>query len=257
MDLFNVYSEIKNLVLECGKIITDVDYDNLDIHSKDGINNLVTDYDVTIQEKLKKGLLEIVPEAGFIGEENDCLDNVKNEYVFVVDPIDGTINFTRGLNMSAISVALLHEGKPIIGVCYNPYSLELFEAMRGYGAYLNNKKIHVSDKSLKEGIVLCGCAPYYEDLRSKSLDIISNICMKASDFRRFGSAVIEICNVASGKAELYFELKLMPWDYAAASLILEEAGGVITTIDGSDIQYFEPTSVIVSNGVEDYLNFFK
>ena len=81
--------------------------------------------------------------------------------------------------------------------------------------------------------------------------------LKASDFRRFGSAVIEICNVASGKAELYFELKLMPWDYAAASLILEEAGGVITTIDGNDIQYFEPTSVIVSNGVEDYLNFFK
>lgn len=136
-----------------------------------------------------------------------------------------------------------------------PYSNELYEAKKGYGAFLNGKKIHVSNKTLKEGIVLCGCAPYYNNLREKSIELQNKFATIASDYRRFGSAVIEICSIASGKAELYFELKLMPWDYAAASLILQEAGGTIKTIDGNDIQYFDSTSILASNGIEDYYKY--
>lgn len=254
MDLLE---SIKKIVVECGSIMIGADYNNLGIEEKDGNNNIVTKYDVMIQEMLKTKLLELVPSAIFIGEEGFFSSDVESEYAFIVDPIDGTLNFSRNLALSAISVALLKNDKPYIAVCYNPYINELYYAMSGKGAFLNGNRIHVSDKNLKNGIVSCGCAPYYDDLRKQSLKLVNKFASVASDFRRFGSAVIEICNVACGKVEVYFELKLMPWDYAAASLILTEAGGVITTIEGSSIQYYNPTSVLVSNGVENYLEYIR
>ena len=166
-------------------------------------------------------------------------------------------NMKQVLKMSAISVALLKNDQPIIAVCYNPYLKEIYTAIKGCGAFLNDKKIHVSNKRLKDGILLAGCAPYYNDLRKESLNIQNRLALIASDYRRYGSAVIELCSIASGKAELYFELKLMPWNYAAASLIIQEAGGKITTINGEKIQYSNPTSIIASNMVENYINYIK
>ncbi len=251
-----IYEQMKNLVIEVGNIMLEVDYDKLDINEKQGNHNIVTKYDILIQEKLKKELLNLVPNASFIGEEGDNFD-LNKEYKFIVDPIDGTMNFSRKLNLSAVSVALLQNNEPIVGICYVPYSHELYEARKGFGAYLNGKKIHVSDKKLKDGIAFCGSSPYYDDLREKSVEILTKFCSIASDYRRLGSAVIEICSVASGKAEVYVELKIMPWDYAAASLILKEAGGIVTTIDGNEINYNEPTSIIASNSIEDYLKYLN
>lgn len=253
----SIINDIKKIVFECGEIIKKADYDNLEIKNKEGNNNVVTKYDVLIQEKLKEELLRIIPNAGFIGEENNYQNSNDNEYRFIVDPIDGTTNFSRNIKMSAISVAILKENEVVAGICYNPFVNEMYEAVKGKGAYLNGKEIHVSTKRLKDGIVFCGCSPYYNDLREKSLEIQRKFASVASDFRRFGSAVIEICDIASGKAEVYYELKLMPWDYAAASLILKEAGGIITTIKGEKLQYENPTSVIASNGVENYLEYLN
>lgn len=253
----NLCDEIKKIVKNCGIILLNCNRDDININSKEGNNNIVTNYDLLIQNKLKKELLELLPDAGFIGEEDDIDNDINNEYIFVVDPIDGTTNFARDIKLSSISVALLKNGKPIIGVCYNPYVDELYEAKKDSGAYLNGKQIHVSTKKLKDGIVSCGCAPYYNELREESLKLQNKYATIASDYRRLGSAVIEICNVASGKVELYFEMKLMPWDYAAASLILEEAGGVITTMDGDEIQYLNSSSVMASNGIENYLEEVK
>lgn len=246
--------KIKKIVGECGKIIIEADRSSLDIELKEGNNNIVTKYDKLVQTTLRKKLSNLLPESIFIGEENDenVNDFIKDKYVFIVDPIDGTTNFSRELNLSAISVALLKNNQPIIAVCYNPYMKEMYTAIKGCGAFLNDKRIHVSNKKLKEGILLSGCAPYYNELRKKSLDIQNKLALIASDYRRFGSAVIELCCIASGKAEVYFELKLMPWDYAAASLIIQEAGGKITTIDGEEIQYNNPSSIIASNMAEDY-----
>lgn len=249
-----LYIKIKQIVLECGDIL--ITADNIKISNKEGNNNIVTNYDLLIQNKLKKELLELIPDATFIGEENENT-NTNSEYKFIVDPIDGTTNFSRNLKMSAISVALLKDNEPIIGVCYNPYINELYEAKKGNGAYLNGERILVSNKKLKDGILISGCSPYYDELREESLRIQNIYAKVASDYRRFGSAVIDICNVASGKAEVYFELKIMPWDHAAAGLILNEAGGSISNLDGEKIQYDKPTSIIVSNGVEDYLEYIK
>lgn len=177
------------------------------------------------------------------------------EYTFIVDPIDGTTNFSRNLSLSAISVALLKNAEPYIGVCYNPYTNEMFVAQKGKGAYLNGKSIKVSNKKLQEGIVLTGNAPYYADMREKSLLILKNFAMIAIDFRRFGSAVIELCNIACGRAEVYFELKLQPWDYAAGMLIVEESGGNVTQMNGKKMTFDKPTSILASNNVEDYLKY--
>lgn len=251
--------EMKNIVRECGKIIVDADKDSLEIELKEGNNNIVTKYDKLVQNILKEKLTNLIPDSIFMGEESDDYINdfVVDKYTFIVDPIDGTTNFSRQHNMSAISVALLKNDAPIIAVCYNPYAKEMYTAIKDCGAFLNDKRIHVSNKKLKDGIVLCGCSPYYNELRKESLDIQNKFSLVASDYRRYGSAVIDLCNVASGKAELYFELKLMPWDYAAASLIVQEAGGKITTVNGEKIQYRNPSSIMASNMVENYIKYIE
>lgn len=259
MNNYELLKKIKQIVNNCGKIMLDVQKKYLEVQKKEGNNNIVTFYDKYIQSILKEKLTELIPNSIFFGEEND--DYIRNfekdKYVFIVDPIDGTTNFSRELKMSAISIALLKNEQPILAVCYNPYMQELYTAIKGSGAFLNDERIHVSNKKLQDGILLAGCAPYYNELRKKSLDILNKLSLIASDYRRYGSAVIELCNIASGKAEVYFELKLMSWDYAAASLIIQEAGGKITTISGEKIQYKNPTSIIASNGVEDYIKYLE
>lgn len=259
MNNYELLKKIKQIVNNCGKIMLDVQKKYLEVQKKEGNNNIVTFYDKYIQSILKEKLTELIPNSIFFGEEND--DYIRNfekdKYVFIVDPIDGTTNFSRELKMSAISIALLKNEQPILAVCYNPYMQELYTAIKGSGAFLNDERIHVSNKKLQDGILLAGCAPYYNELRKKSLDILNKLSLIASDYRRYGSAVIELCNIASGKAEVYFELKLMPWDYAAASLIIQEAGGKITTISGEKIQYKNTTSIIASNGAEDYIKYLE
>lgn len=247
--------EIENIVRASAKQIETVKRETIEIENKEGIGNIVTQYDKKIQTELKDGLLKLLPKASFIGEENDYGKILKSGYTFIVDPIDGTTNFSRGLSLSAISVALLKDAEPYIGVCYNPYTDEMFIAQKGQGAYLNGKSIKVSNKKLQEGILLTGNAPYYADIREKSLITLQNLAMIASDFRRFGSAVIELCNIACGRAEVYFELKLQPWDFAAGMLIVEEAGGKVTQMNGEKMTFDKVTSIFASNNKEDYLKY--
>lgn len=247
---------IENIVRMCGNQFLGIEQEELEIERKEGIGNIVTQYDKQIQTELKGKLLEILPEANFIGEENENNTQILGEgYTFIVDPIDGTTNFSRGMSLSAISVGLLKDGVPFMGVCYNPYIDEMFIAQKGKGAYLNMKPIYVSDKKLKEGIVLTGSAFYYMELREQYLKIMNNFAMTATDFRRFGSAVIELCNIACGRAEVYFELKLQPWDYAAAMLIVEEAGGKVSQISGENVRFDKPISILASNNQEDYIKY--
>lgn len=251
-------NKIENLVRKLGKEIVAAKQETLKLENKQGIGNIVTQYDQKVQTVLKKELTKILPEAIFIGEEVDAYSNVLDKgYTFVVDPIDGTTNFSRGLSLSAISVALLKDGQPYIGICYNPYADEMFIAQKGKGAYLNGKVIRVSDKKLNEGIVFSGNAPYYEELRQESMETLVKFAKEAADFRRLGSAVIELCGIACGRAEVYFELRLQPWDYAAGMLIVEEAGGKVTTMEGKEQTFNKPNSILASNNMEDYLKHIK
>lgn len=140
--------KIEKIVRKCRQIILSANEKKMGIESKEGIGNIVTKYDKQIEIILKDKLSEILPESNFIGEEQDLYSEIlDNGYTFIVDPIDGTTNFSRGLSLSAISVGLLKNGEPYIGVCYNPYTNEMFMEQKGKGAYLNNKPIKVSNKN--------------------------------------------------------------------------------------------------------------
>lgn len=251
----NLIYKIEKIVRHCGEIILSRN-DNLDIEYKDGTANIVTRYDKMIQEILKNELLKILPEAIFIGEEEDLHNEISTSgYTYIVDPIDGTMNFSRGLSLSAISVALLKDGIPYIGVCYNPYLDEMFIAQKNMGAYLNNKQIKVSDKNLNEGLLLIGSSPYSKELNKKSIELLYKYSTIATDFRRVGAAVLDLCNIACGRAELYIELKLQPWDYAAGTLIVQEAGGKVTDINREEMKFNKPSSIVASNNKEDYFKY--
>ena len=148
--------------------------------------------------------------------------------------------------MSCVSVAYVEDGRVCFAVIDNPYLDELFWAKRGEGAYCNGTPIHVSKQPLSNGIVLFGTSPYNEELAKRSFEMAYDYFCKALDIRRSGSAALDLCAIAAGRAELYFELLLSPWDYAAGSLIVEEAGGVITTVEGDPISFHHPCSILAS-----------
>ncbi len=244
-----ILEKIVEIVYECGEILCGADRTKTQIDEKSGHANFVTIYDKKVQEKLQKQLLMVLPEAVFIGEEEENHAPVEKGYAFIVDPIDGTTNFIKDYHVSAISVGLIKDGQPYIGVVYNPYLRELFTAIKGKGAFLNQKNIHVSTQPLENGIVLFGTAPYYKELNRTSFDMAYAYFTKALDIRRSGSAAIDLCNIAAGRAELFFELRLSPWDYAAGALIVEEAGGVVTQTDGANITFNEGCSILATNAV--------
>ncbi|MBD5469635.1 MAG: inositol monophosphatase [Lachnospiraceae bacterium] len=241
--------EIVNAVRVCGAIILNADRTKTGIDEKAGHANFVTTYDKKVQSELQTKLLAILPEAVFVGEEEDVHASVKDGYAFIVDPIDGTTNFIKDYHASAISVGLAKDGERYMGVVYNPYLDEVFTAVKGQGAFLNGEPIHVSDQLLENGIVIFGTATYYDEFAKATFDMAYEYFRKALDVRRSGSAALDLCNVAAGRAELFFELRLCPWDYAAGSLIVEEAGGVVTKIDGGEITLNEGCGVLATNAV--------
>ena len=190
---------------------------------------------------------QLLPDANFLGEENGS-DNFKEEYrkrwCFIIDPIDGTTNFINQYWPSVISIALLKDGKPYFAVIYNPYFGELYCAKAGSGAYCNGRKITSSEKPLSESLVAFGTCPYIEDLHKKSFDTAMYYLKRCADVRRSGSAAWDLCCVASGKVALFFEYSLGVWDYAAGLLIVNEAGGKVTDMDGGELKFDKRTSVI-------------
>ncbi len=240
--------EIIEIVHDCGAIMLGATDIRRKIHTKEGKGNFVTEYDSRVQAVLKERLLSLLPEAVFFGEEDDANhEDVSRGYAFIVDPIDGTANFTRGYSMSCVSVALILDGRPILGVVYNPYSQETFVAQKGEGAYLNGKRIRASERSLEHGLILFGTAPYHAELSKKSFEIAYRYFEKGEDLRRSGSAAIDLCTIACGRAEFYFELQLCPWDYAAGALIVEEAGGIVSDLEGNPVT-FDHAQTVVARG---------
>ncbi|MCQ2421922.1 MAG: inositol monophosphatase [Lachnospiraceae bacterium] len=239
--------QIMEVARSCGAIIRDADRSQIGIKDKEGRANFVTAYDCKVQAYAEKALRQILPDAGFLGEEEGSTVDATKEYIFIVDPIDGTTNFIKDYHMSCISIGLLHNGERYLGVVYNPYLEEMFHAVKGEGAFLNGKPIHVSDEPLSNGIVLFGSSPYNAELSKASFELVYEYFQKALDIRRSGSAALDLCAVAAGRAELFFELILSPWDYAAGALIVEEAGGIVTTVSGDPLPTLVKTSIIAKN----------
>ena len=249
-----IEQRICDLVRECGQFIRDADRSQLHIDSKGGRANFVTEYDKKVQERLRTRLLELMPDAHFIGEEGTTQAFSPAGKFFIVDPIDGTTNFIKDYRTSCISVGLVVDGLAEFGVIYNPYMDEMFSAKRGSGAFCNGNRIHVSSEPLENALVIFGTSPYREDLTDKTFNLARAYFKKTMDVRRSGSAALDMCSVAAGRAELFFELSLSPWDYAAGALIVEEAGGLVSDIDGNKLSYEHPCSVVARNKVMQMLS---
>ena len=236
--------KIADVVKECGAIVKNAQIHHVELKNEDR-RNLLTEYDLKVQAILQQKLTEILPEASFFGEEGEH-HYEKSGYCFVCDPIDGTTNFVKGCKFSSISVALLKDGKPVLGVIYNPYLNELFCAEKGKGATLNGEVIQTTKDDLAHSLVTFGTGVM--DL--SEIDGVfeyAKKCFKASiDVRRCGSAALEICNLACGRIGYFCEFKLSPWDYSAAVLIAEEAGAIVKTKDFKDIDdYFQIRQIFV------------
>ena len=247
--------KIIKIAKEAGEIMLSASHIETSVDSKEGYQNFVTEYDRRIQEFLFEELKKAEPEAHFLGEEEGAeqfLPEYEKGILFVIDPIDGTSNFIEGYNLSVVSIGILKDGKPFQGVVYNPYARECFSAEAGKGAFCNGKRIQSSDKSLMDSLVIIGTSPYYKELEDEVFRIGRYYFDRCIDLRRSGSAAWDLCCLASGRAGLYFELRLGFWDYAAGALILSEAGGVCTDIEGQEISYRGPSSMLaVSRGIKD------
>ena len=228
--------------------------DGFSIERKGSVVNIVTSSDVAVQNYLCKELARIVPGCGFYCEEENVHDPDK-EYVWVIDPIDGTANYARGIDACCISVALRHAGETVLGVVYSPARNELYYAERGSGAWMNGKRIHASGRSFKESILCTAMSIYRKEYAQTCSDIIMDTFFQANDVRRFGSAALELCFLARGLCELFFEMRLQPWDYAAGILIAEEAGGVVSSLDGRSPRYDGPDLICGGNNAENHSKF--
>lgn len=248
--------EIIAVVKKCGDIILFADDAERSVSSKAGRANFVTKYDVAVQTYLKDELLKILPEAVFIGEEDSHSEALGQGYAFIVDPIDGTTNFIKNYRRSCVSVGLALHGQMEIGVIYNPYSNEMFYAQKGKGAFLNGQPIHASWHALSEGLVCFGTSPYYPELIDETFALVKTLHRASLDVRRSGSAALDLCDIASGRCELFFECRLSPWDYAAGSLLVEEAGGRISRMNGQAVSFGAGCSVLAGSQAawEDYFH---
>lgn len=238
---------ICDIVREAGQIILSAGDIAAKTHVKTSVADLVTEYDVAVENFLREKLLELLHGALFYGEEEALRGDPAKGWVFIVDPIDGTTNFVRGYQQSSISVALAQEGQVEYAVVYDPYREELFTAQRGVGAFLNGKPIRVSEKPIGEGIFLIGTAIYNRALIGPTMDLATQLFHRSCDFRRFGSAALDLCYVACGRGEVFFEYGLSPWDYSAGGLIVTEAGGVASTLEGAPLPVSGRSSVWACN----------
>lgn len=258
----NLINEIEKLVREAGKILIMANLKKEEIFDKEGPANFVTIYDRKIQQYLISEIKNIIPNAGFYGEEDtedNKHENLNEGYVFYIDPIDGTTNFLFDYCHSCISVGISLNGEMIGGIIFNPYSNHLFRAYKGEGSFLNGKRLILSDTPLSKGVAEFGCARYNDDRVDLMMSVVKELFLRSICIRNGGSAALGISRIASGSNVLYFELMLQPYDYAAASVILEEAGGKICQADGKDVTFDKGCSIVAGtpSAVEECLSIMR
>ncbi len=238
--------KIIKIVKQAGEIYKNAGKD-LEIEDKGSSSNLVTKFDKMIQVFLFNELKKIIPGCTFLAEEGDDNKVLTDGYCFIIDPIDGTTNFIKGFQHSAVSVGLAKDKEMIIGVVMDPDLDNIFYAEKGKGAYLNGKRISISNCAIDSSLVLFGTCPYERELTRSTFELTEKVFNKCLEVRRAGSAALDICYVASGKADLYYEMILRPWDWAGASVILKEAGGEAYTFDNEELDANKITSFVCGN----------
>ena len=250
-----MYEFIPAVMREAAKIMLSAHDIDRAVTVKPGDANFVTAYDVAVEEFLFRELGARMPEAVIIGEEaeENHTELLRSNLALLIDPIDGTTNFIHNYRYSSISVGVCDRGTMVWGAVLNPYSGLLYHAERGHGAFVQSPDgretpIHVSDRTLDKGLAGFGTSPYYrEELGERTFRTVYKLFGIARDVRRSGSAALDLAMVAAGSHDVFLEYRLSPWDIAAGSLLVTEAGGVITQTDGSSLTFEHPCSVLAGN----------
>ena len=209
--------------------------------------NLVTDIDKKSEDLIIKYLKKPFPRHEFLAEERGG-SRAACDYRWVIDPLDGTTNFTHGFPFFCVSIALEKGGSSILGVIYDPMREELFYAEKGKGAFLNKKRIQVSrTPKLKDSLLATGFAYNFKRARKSNIENFINFSLNSRAIRRAGSAALDLSYVACGRFDGFWELDLYPWDTAAGSLIVKEAGGKISKFLGKTYSHYDK-ELLASNG---------
>lgn len=230
--------------------------DEQQIHTKD-LNSLVSYVDTNSETIIIERLRELLPESSFLAEESTAgLEDT--DYVWIIDPLDGTTNFLHQIPIFAVSIALQFQGEIILGVVYEVNQKECFHAVKGQGAYLNGSKISVRNFELKDGLVATGF-PYYDFSKTEAyLKVLENLMLHTRGVRRLGAAAVDLAYVACGRYNAFFEYSLASWDVAAGALIVKEAGGKVSDFSGTDDWLMGKTIVAGSDmGHAEVLNIVK
>ncbi|EOA6643263.1 inositol-1-monophosphatase [Vibrio vulnificus] len=224
-----------------------------------GTNDFVTNVDKEAETIIIDTIKSSYPEHCIVAEENGLINGKDKDVQWIIDPLDGTTNFVKGLPHFAVSIAVRIKGKTEVACVYDPMLNELFTAQRGAGAQLNNARIRVKQPKDLQGAIIATGFPFKQKQHSESyFKIMSAMFVEVADFRRAGSAALDLCYVAAGRLDGYFELGLKPWDIAAGELIAREAGAIITDFAGGT-EYIKSGNVVASSarGVKSLLKHIR
>lgn len=221
-----------------GNIIREGFGKNLQIEFKTNKANIVTDIDKKSENIIKNFIKKEFPTHGILAEESG-LEKGSSDYIWVIDPLDGTTNFAHGLPIFSVSIGVLKQKEIICGVVYDVMNDEVYSAEKGSGAHLNSKRIKVSSASqIEESLLVTGFPYNISENPDNAIEKFATIIKKARGVRRLGSAAIDFCYVASGVFDGFWEIDLNPWDVCAGKLLVEEAGGKVTNFAGENIDIY-------------------
>ena len=233
---------------KAGAILREQAKSGFGIERKTSIVNLVTDADRAAEQAIVDHLLAAYPTHGVLAEERGQQLRGESGCQWIIDPLDGTTNFAHGFPFYSISIALEQRGTCVLGVVLDPIRDELFTGETGQGAWLNGRPIGVSSiAALDDALLATGFAYDIRETADNNLDHFNHFALRAQGIRRTGSAALDLCYVAAGRLDGYWEVKLSPWDSAAGAVVLKEAGGRITHFDGSPYSIYGQ-DLVASNG---------
>lgn len=211
-----------------------------------GLNDLVSYVDKMAEQQLVKNLTKLIPDAGFITEE-ETVNSIGKTFTWIIDPLDGTTNFIHGIPTFSISIALYQENEPVIGVVYEVNRGEMFYTYKGGAAFLNGKPIHVSTNENISQCLLATGFPYYQfDKQPQYMQLFTEMMQKCHGLRRIGSAAVDLAYVACGRFDAYFEYNLNAYDVAAGAYLVQQAGGMVLNFSGG-AEILETREVLATN----------
>lgn len=220
------------------------------VSSKEGKQNLVTEYDHAAEKIIIDYISSLFPTHSFLGEESGLFTTHPEEVLWVIDPLDGTVNFAHNFPMFAVSIAATLNNEIVSGVIFQPIARELYVAEKGGGAFLNGSQIHVSaTDSLELGLHSTGFSYNMHENHMHCIDHPAHMSRKGFLIRELGSAAMQLAYIAAGRLDSFWHVELHPWDIAAGKLLVEEAGGRISCYDGAPYDLYSRADFLATNGL--------